>query len=287
MVLAAGLGTRFGGAKQWQCLGPKKLMLFEYSLLDAQQAGFTQAVVVVNPQAPLRELAQRLNDTLGKHFQVCFVTQPTLPGWSKPCGTAHAVWTGYQAVGQRHWVMVINADDYYGPTAFTLAYQHVMHFQDGSHPPLGLVAYRLGKTLSEHGPVARGICTVDAQQNLVHIHEHLGLQRTAAGITDQQGQSFDPAKPVSLNAWVLAPEWRQFLDTQAQAFLQEAAHGPTQEWFLPQVIYRWMTTQTATVRVMHSPDTWCGLTYAQDCTATAACLTEILQEPQHVKPPKG
>lgn len=267
VVLAAGLGSRYGDAKQVAAVGPGGEWLLEYAIHDALAAGFGQVVVVI--RAELRPpLAKRLEPLLRGRARLDWVEQRVdrvpagcfpIPGRAKPLGTGHALWC---CTSNLHGPFaVVNADDYYGATAFRLL---TAHFRTSREP--AMVGYRLGATLSASGSVNRGVCEVAAGGTLVHVTEFTGIERGDGAITgvapDGQRQTLGLDATVSLNCWGLWPNLLPDLDAGLRAYL---AHADTQsEYFLPHAIDHHLARSGQRLAVLPSADAWMGLTHPGD-----------------------
>ena len=279
VVLAAGLGSRYGDAKQIAGVGPHGEWLLEYARHDALAAGFGKIVLVIRPElrAPLQE---RLGPALRDRARVEFVVQSidhVPPGCtppaarSKPLGTGHALWCCKDALDGPF--AVINADDYYGAHAFALLAQH---FARSAEP--AMVGYRLDATLSAHGGVNRGVCDVDARGCLRGVSEITGIARDAdgklAGVApDGKQRTLADASIVSLNCWGLHPNLLPDLEAGLAAFLQHA--DARSEYFLPAAIDQHVASRDLALHVLPTPDHWLGLTYPGDRPHVEAALAAL------------
>lgn len=276
VILAAGLGSRYGASKQTAGIGPDGEWLLEYAIHDALSAGFTQVVMVIRSE--LREaLARRLAPHLAGRAELQFVEQsfdkvpagckvPT--NRSKPLGTGHALWCCTPLLHGPF--AVINADDYYGHDAFRLL---AAHFRTSGDP--AMVGYRLDQTLSTHGGVNRGVCRVDASGNLIDVHEYLAIARDPTGSVrgtapDGSSEVLAADTVVSLNCWGLTPALLPDLDAGLRAFLATA--GERDEYFLPHAITAHLATQRQPLAVLPTDETWLGLTYAADREHVASAV---------------
>jgi NDP-sugar pyrophosphorylase family protein len=264
LVLAAGLGARYGGLKQLEKFGPEGRTLLEYSLADALHHGHTRAIcTVLEENIPaLEELLRPLRPRMAIGFAVQRLADgPTsIPaGRKKPWGTAHAVFAARHLLDAPF--AVVNADDCYGAAAWTaLAAVLAQHPNEAA-----LVAYRLGKTLSPHGPVSRGVCQLDAGR-LVTIREFRRIGRGEGGnIADAaSGTVFSGAEPVSMNFWHLPPSFCHFLRRDGEAFFAGTADLETAEWTLPDAIGRWMAEERVAIWGTVTESPWCGITHPRD-----------------------
>lgn len=278
VILAAGLGRRYGNAKQVAGVGPHGEWMLEYAIHDALAAGFEQVVVVTRT-----ELRAALQQRLAAHLRVRgtlhFVEQSTskVPagcnapaGRRKPLGTGHALWCCAPLLDGPF--AVINADDYYGPNAFGLL---AKHFRTTARP--AMVGYRLASTLSRHGSVNRGVCHVDAQGHLLDVTEFTDIAARAGQLEGQAPdgtrQPLAPDAVVSLNCWGLLPDLLPGLERGLRAFLEHA--GPTDEFFLPHAITAHLQARHGALAVLPSRDTWLGLTYPNDRPGVVAALAAL------------
>ncbi len=266
VVLAAGMGSRYGGLKQVDPVGPSGEILLEYSVYDALRAGFDRLVCVIR-----RDLEEAFEASIGsrlrQHVAVEYAYQQlddlppgfTVPaGRSKPWGTGHAIWACRQLVQQPF--LAINADDYYGPDSFRM----LSEFLSQPGEDYAMVGFRLSNTLSEHGSVSRGLCRCDAQFWLEGVEEHTqivvgGNQIKSLGA----GQLLKGDEVVSMNFWGLRPSIFAELGQQFQEFL-EAGTGEKSELYIPSVLDRIIREGRGRVKVLTSPESWFGVTYPED-----------------------
>lgn len=277
VILAAGLGSRYGDAKQVARVGPDGEWLLEYAIHDALAAGFGDVVMVI--RAELRDsLQERLGPRVGNarlHLvdqspdQVPAGCEPSR-GRRKPLGTGHALWC---CAGLLHGPFaVINADDYYGRHAFRLLAEH---FRRGYGP--AMVGYRLGAALSEHGGVNRGVCRLGPDGFLEEVTEYTGIAMRAGRLTGTapggQREAIAPDRVVSLNCWGLLPELLPELEEGLRTFLADP--GDSREYFLPEAISRHLARHGRKLAVLPTDDTWLGLTYPDDYPKVVAALAAL------------
>ncbi len=275
VVMAAGIGSRYGGLKQVDPIGPSGEKIIDYSVYDAGRAGFGQVVFVIR-----REMEQDFRKQIGRRVEQQIDTRyvyqelESLPegfvvpeGRVKPWGTAHAVAACRDVV--RSPFAVINADDFYGPCAFQVLCNFLRQPQkDPGASEYCLVGYLLGNTLSEYGHVSRGVCEVAPDGTLRHIHERVKIQRFGDAIryTEDDGTWVDlPADSVvSMNMWGFTPSLFEALEAGFVKFLEERGSDPKAEYFLPEQVGRMVDAGQARVKVLRTEERWFGITYKQD-----------------------
>ena len=290
VVLAAGMGSRYGGLKQIDALGGNGEAILDYSIYDAYQAGFRTAVILIK-----EAIREDFMATVGKRLasspmEIRYAYQELnkLPaGYSvpegrvKPFGTGHAIICAGEEVGNAPFV-VINAEDFYGRTAFQKMYE----FLSAATDPFDycMVGYELGKTVTDNGSVARGVCSTDAQGNLTTITERTRIEKYPGGIHfTEDGETWTdlPADTtVSMNFMGFMPS---FLEEATELFpkaLDEIlAKNPLKgEYFLPAIVQQMLTEGRATMKVLTSPDKWYGVTYAADKPVVVAALKKMTED---------
>lgn len=288
LIMAAGMGSRFGGLKQLQSVGPRDELLMDYSLADAAEAGFGKAVFVIRPEMEKDFRAIVLPRVpAGMKAHLVFQEKADLPGdgpvgmdlslRTKPWGTGQAVWAARNKLAEAF--LVLNADDYYGKTVFT---KMAAALRQGSPRNYFLAGYRLAKTLSPNGGVSRGVCEVDSVSGrLVKVVEYKGLARQGDGrIKDEEGDRvFSDESMVSMNAWGCQPDIFSLLEEEFGAFLR-AGETPVKggEFYLPSAIQAGVDREYCEVRVLPVEDEWIGVTYPEDLEPARRQLRE-LREP--------
>lgn len=285
VVLAAGMGSRYGGLKQIDPVGPGGEIVIDYSVYDALRAGFGRMVFVIR-----RDIEAAFRSVIEPHFAgrvaVDYVFQELAdlpPGHqvpaarSKPWGSAHAIWTCRHALAEPFGV--INADDFYGRRSFDILAEQVRAL-DPATGAYCLVAFPLGNTLSDHGAVSRGICHVDPQGCMETIVEHLAVERHAGGVRFRDGDRWGAltgAEPVSMNMWGFTPVLFDQLGRDFTAFLQRAGDRPKAEFFIPDVVDHAIRRRESRVRVVLSPEKWLGVTYPDDKPAVAHGIRRLIE----------
>ena len=275
LIMAAGMGSRFGGNKQTARLGPNGELLLHYSMYDAARAGFDKVVFVIK-RAMEEEFRSLVEDGIPKGMEVHYAFQEfdNLPGGftppegrTKPYGTVHAVLAAKEFIHEPF--AVINADDYYGQDAFFTMAESLRGMQ-GQEQAASMVAYCLKNTVSENGSVTRGVCEKDAQGNLTKVTETYGIKPFPDGTIrdvhdDESGVILDPDALVSMNFWGLTPWFFQAAKKDLIAFLHSEGGDPLKkECVLPQEIDHLMHTDGLTVEVLQTEAVWFGVTYLAD-----------------------
>jgi NDP-sugar pyrophosphorylase family protein len=288
--MAAGIGSRYCGLKQIDPVGPYNEIIIDYSLYDALRAGFGEVVFVINKDID-KAFRERVGRNIESRCKVTYVLQrlENVPAWftvpdsrKKPWGTAHAVLCCKHAVTSPF--AVINADDFYGRSSFQSLYQYLNGAQEhnGSYD-FCMIGYVLNKTLTEHGHVARGICTVDQEGFLANIRERIHIERFDQTIRyTEDGESWIEIpgdSVVSMNMWGFSPALFEELDMRFTRFLQENAHIPQNaEFLIPEVVNDLLEEQKATVKVLPTQERWFGVTYRQDKSKVKQAIQELIQD---------
>lgn len=293
VVMAAGMGSRYGGLKQIDPVGSQGEAILDFSLFDAHAAGFETAVIIIK-----EAIRKDFMDTVGKRLEKCpmeiryaYQELDKIPaGFSvpaertKPWGTCHAIMCAKEAIDGAPFA-VINADDYYGKSAFTTIYNALEKAADGNKLDLCMVGYLLGNTVTENGSVARGICVTDENNLLITIAEQTRIEMYEGGIhyTEDDGATWIDAPAstvVSMNMWGYTPAMLQELEDRFPAFLEKAlATNPAKaEFFLPLAVEALLREEKATVKVLESPDKWYGVTYAADKPQVVAALKDMTEK---------
>ena len=279
VVMAAGMGSRYGGLKQIDPVGTQGEAILDYSVYDAHEAGF-ETVVIIIKEAIRKDFMDTVGARLAKapveiryaYQEIDKLPAPfTVPeGRVKPWGTGHAVLCGAEAIDGAPFA-VINADDYYGKEAFRIIYNNLCSVQDDRCYDYCMVGYQLGKTVTDNGSVARGVCTRDENGCLSRIVERTKIEKYPGGIhfTEDGGETWEDLSEdtiVSMNMWGFTPSFLQELKDRFPAFLEKAmvANPLKGEYFLPMPIEQLLTEEKARIRVLTTPDKWYGVTYAAD-----------------------
>jgi NDP-sugar pyrophosphorylase family protein len=274
LVLAAGIGSRYGGLKQTDPMGPGGATIIDYSIFDAIRAGFGRVTFIIR-----REMEDAFRETIASRFEsrievdyvyqemdACTGSFSIPPGRAKPWGTGHAVLVARDAIADPF--AVINADDFYGRTAFDLLCRHLDTARDTAVANYAMAGFILRNTLSEFGSVARGVCKCDEDNVLKKVTEITDIVKdgSRAKYRDETGKlhPLSGDETVSMNTWGFTPSVFDHLSRAFDEFLQERGYDTGAEFFLPTVINGLIATGTARVKVLPSADAWFGVTYPED-----------------------
>ena len=290
VVMAAGMGSRYGGLKQIDPVGSCGEAILDYSIYDAYEAGFRTCVIIIK-EAIRKDFMETVGARLEKspmEIRYAYQELTKLPagyavpeGRTKPWGTCHAVLCARDVIGDAPFA-VINADDYYGKSAFKVIYDYLT----GNREPYGycMVGFELGKTVTDHGSVARGVCVTDDKGYLAKIDERTRIEKYEGGIHfTVDGETWVDVAPettVSMNMWGYMPSFLAELEAGFPVFLDKAlVENPIKgEYFLPLAVDDLLRQKKATVRVLTSPDKWYGVTYAADKPMVVAALKGMTEE---------
>jgi NDP-sugar pyrophosphorylase family protein len=284
LVLAAGMGSRYGGLKQLDPVGPGGETLLDYSVQDAIRAGFDRVVFLIR-----REIEEAFRTQVGRRYEgrvavdYAFQQLDDLPGGftpptgrTKPWGTAHAVWCARHAVSAPF--AAINADDFYGADAFHQLGRFLAAVDPDANPAaFSMAGYRLEKTLSEHGTVARGVCEVGADGLLRGVEEFTDLARRPDGMIASGERTFAADTPVSMNFWGFTPQIFPLLEEVLREFLQTQGGSEKAECYIPSAVAAMIAAGAATVRVLPTSADWFGVTYREDRPRVVAALQALAQ----------
>jgi len=286
VVMAAGIGSRYGGLKQIDPVGPSGEIMIDYSVFDAIRAGFGKVIFILR-----REIEEAFRETIGrtieKHIDTAYVFQDltALPAGrtvpvdrTKPWGTGHAVLCAAEAISVP--CAVINADDFYGAASFQALAEHLRGAKDADGAyDYAMTGFVLGNTLTEHGHVARGVCDVDAEGRLQSIVERTRIERfgSAVRFSEDDGRTWtdiDARSVVSMNLWGFTPSILAELRERFGAFLDANQNRPKAEFFIPTVVNELLAEGKATVRVLPTNEAWLGVTYQDDRPAVQKAIRE-------------
>lgn len=295
VVLAAGLGSRFGGVKQLAPVGPSGEVIIDYSIHDAIAAGFTKIVFILREDifADFREvLGNRLEErfrALGVKWEYVFQKLEEAPeGRTKPWGTGQALLACKGALHEPF--AVINADDYYGCEAYEKAADFLRAMDPAKPMDFGMVGFILQNTLSDNGGVTRGVCTRNADGYLTKIVETSNIVRTADGAAVQEEaalRSIDVDSLVSMNMWMLTPAFLDVLGGGFAAFRKTLKNQLKDEYLLPSVVDELLQAGRATVRVLSTGERWFGVTYKEDLPAVQNAIRALHDKGVYSEPLYG
>jgi NDP-sugar pyrophosphorylase family protein len=282
LVLAAGMGSRYGGLKQIDPVGPHGETIMDYSIFDALRAGFEKVAFVIRKEMD-EAFRRSITARFKSHVQVEYVFQEldalppgfTVPeGRTKPWGTTQAILSAAEAI--REPFAAINADDFYGAESFAVLAQHL---QSGT-ADYAMVGFVLRNTLSEFGSVARGICRKDAQGFLESIVERTNIARDFEGVkstsTDGSVTLFSGDEDVSMNMWGFTVRVLEQLHDVFEQFLREQGTDLRAECYLPDAVSQLVKTGLARVRVLHTHDAWFGVTYREDRPQVVESIRQLV-----------
>ena len=288
VIMAAGMGSRFGGLKQIAPMDEQGHIIMDFSIFDAKRAGFEKVVFIIKEENEA-DFREAIGNRIQNEIEVAYVYQDlkNLPegfevpeGRVKPWGTAHAVLSAMKVVDGPF--AVINADDYYGRDAFQKIYDYLSTHQDDEKYRYAMVGYELGNTLTENGHVSRGVCTVDENGYLEKVVErtHIEKRGEGAAFTEDNGETWTEVSVdsiVSMNMWGFSASFMQEIQNGFKAFLTEGlASNPMKcEYYLPTVVSNLLAAEKATVAVLTSADKWYGVTYKEDKPVVVAAIQKM------------
>jgi NDP-sugar pyrophosphorylase family protein len=294
LVLAAGMGSRYGGLKQLDRFGPSGETIMDYAVHDARAAGFAKVVFVIR-RALEPAFRASVGDRYAGRIAVDYVFQElddlpsgftVPPGRTKPWGTAHAIWCARRAIAEPF--LSINADDYYGKRAFEAVAGHLLR-SSGRPADYCMVGYPILQTLSAHAPVTRAVCKVDALGFLESLVERAQVERAGdrARCVDDTGAArfLDGDEVVSMNCWGFTPSVFDHLERHLARFLERPGATPDRaECLIPVVVGDLIAERAATVRVLPTSDVWFGVTHPADKAAVTKALREMVARGDYPSP---
>ena len=288
-LLAAGMGSRYGGLKQLDGLGPNGETIMDYSIYDALQAGFGKIVWVIRKDFEEQFRTQILAKYADKvPCELCFQALDALPegftvpeGRQKPWGTNHAVMMGKDVIKEPF--AVINCDDFYGRDAFMKIGKFLADLPEGSKNKYSMVGFRCCNTLSENRSVARGVCEFDDNHHLVEVVERTEIMRVDGKISYKENDvwtALDENVPVSMNMWGFTPDYFAHSEAYFKEFLSDPKNieNLKAEFFIPLMVSKLIKEGTSTVEVLDTTSKWFGVTYAADRDATVARIKRLVDE---------
>ncbi len=273
-VLAAGMGSRYGGLKQLDGLGPNGETIMDYSIFDAIRGGFGKIVFVIRKDFE-EDFRKIVLSKYENHIpvEVVFQALDNLPaGYTcpedrvKPWGTNHAVLMGKDVIKEPF--AVINADDFYGRDSFAVLGKYLSELPEGSVNKYSMVGFRVGNTLSESGSVARGVCSADAEGDLATVVERTEIMRINGVVSykDENGEwvGIEDNTPVSMNMWGFTPDYFKYSEEYFTEFLDANKENLKAEYFIPLMVNKLVNEKTASVKILDTTSKWFGVTYAAD-----------------------
>lgn len=295
VIMAAGMGSRYGGLKQIESIDPFGHTLIDYSIYDAMEAGFEEITFVIKKEIEADFLSVMEPHLKGKDLKVNYVYQELykLPegyevpiGRVKPWGTAHAVLCCKDVINAPF--AVINSDDYYGKSAFRDIYKFLSELPENSSHSYGMIGYRLGNTVSPSGSVSRGVCMQNDNGELTHIAERSRIMPEGDKIyfyENEERVELDPNSLVSMNFWGFDKSFVDECENHFISFLDETLATDPQkgEFYLPKVVASLISEGSITVKVMESRDCWYGVTHKEDHASVKAAFTEMLEKGEYPK----
>ncbi|MBK8955758.1 MAG: nucleotidyltransferase [Saprospiraceae bacterium] len=281
LILAAGMGSRYGGLKQMDSFGPGGQTIIDFSIYDAVLAGFEEIVFVIRRSFADAFIAQ-MDQKWSAKVRLKYVFQETdelpdldftIPERSKPWGTAHAVWVARNEIAGPFGV--INADDFYGREALMVLYQIL---KNSNH--YALIAYPIVDTLSENGSVNRGVCKVDSNKRLIEIKECRNIQSSPVISFTEHGKEtiLDEGTLVSMNMWALQSDFFCWSELYFIDFLKSNGQDAASEFYIPDVIQRLMHEQNKLIDVVPSGSKWYGVTYQEDKPAVETAFLKMIEQ---------
>ena len=290
LLLAAGMGSRYGGLKQLDGLGPNGETIMDYSIYDAIKAGFGKIVFVIR-----KDFEQDFRDKILSKYEghipaeLCFQSLEDLPeGFEcpkdrvKPWGTNHAVLMAKDIIKEPF--CVINCDDFYNRDAFEVLGKYLADLPEGSKNKYAMVGFRIGNTLSENGTVARGVCSKDANGNLATVVERTEVMRVNGPVCykDEQGEwvAVEDNTPVSMNMWGFTPDYFEHSEKFFKTFLSDKKNMENlkAEFFIPLMVNELINNKVSTVEVLDTTSKWFGVTYAADRESVVAKIEKLIAD---------
>ncbi len=283
-VLAAGMGSRYGGLKQMDGLGPNGETIMDYSIFDAVRGGFGKVVFVIR-----HTFEQDFREKIIKKYENVVPVELVFqeldylpegialnPDRVKPWGTNHAVLMGKDAIKEPF--AVINADDFYGRESFAILAEYLTSIE-GKANDYCMVGYRVGNTLSESGSVARGICETNEEEFLTSVVERTHIERVGEEVMFKEGEEWTAVSenaPVSMNMWGFTPDYFEHSESYFVQFLKDNADNIKAEFFIPLLVNDLIQSGTARVKVLDTPSKWFGVTYAEDRPSVVAKINNLI-----------
>ena len=289
LILAAGMGSRFGGLKQVEPIGPHGEAIIDYSIYDAIRAGFGKVVFVIR-ESFADAFKEKFDNLLKDKIEVEYVYQEldklpagfTLPeGREKPWGTAHAILVAKDVINEPF--CALNADDFYGANAYKVMSEFLTSSSDDSE--YSMVGYRMKATLSEFGSVSRGICDVDENQNLLKIVETFTIVKRDNQVisieADKSETQLTGNESVSMNNWGFKPSIFKKLESMFIDFLKAEIDKPKSEMYIPSVVFELINKNLASAKVLEANSPWFGVTYKEDKPFVVNKIKELIEQGEY------
>lgn len=290
LLLAAGMGSRYGGLKQLDGLGPNGETIMDYSIYDAIKAGFGKIVFVIRKDFE-KDFKEKILSKYEGHIpaELVFQSLDALPegfavpeGREKPWGTNHAVMMAKDVIKEPF--CVINCDDFYNRDSFMVIGKLLSELPDNAKNAYAMVGFRVGNTLSENGTVARGVCSTDENELLTTVVERTEIMRVDGKVCykDEQGQwvAIADNTPVSMNMWGFTPDYFDYSEAYFKEFLSDEKNRTNlkAEFFIPLMVNKLVNDKTATVKVLDTTSKWFGVTYSADREGTVERIQSLINE---------
>ena len=284
LILAAGMGSRYGGLKQIDGIGPNEEPIIEYSIYDAIQSGFGKIVFVIRKEfdEAFRSRFSKFEDMI----EVAYVYQPVqldivgheMVERQKPWGTSHAVLVAKDVINEPF--AVINADDYYGANSFKIMADFLN--RECSPTLMSMMGYVLENTLSEHGTVNRGVCEVNINNELIEVVERTKIAKVNGqvefGVGQEVGHKLNPKASVSMNYWGFHPSIFDHIEKGLRAFMIQHAQDPKAEYYIPTIVTDLINDGAMAVKVIPTDDTWFGVTYKEDKPMAVESIAQQIEK---------
>ena len=294
LIMAAGMGSRYGGLKQLDGVGPKGETIMDFSIYDAIRCGFADVVFVVREKFR-EEFEEKVASKFKGKVKYSIVTQEpdNLPKGFKPKAPREKPWGTGQAVLSAKDVIkrpfaVINSDDFYGRDSFKVLADYLSSIKKGEKGNFCMVGFHLKNTLSESGSVSRGICTVDKDGLLVKVEEHSNIRKEGRKIVGENlkgiEHSLKPSTSTSMNMWGFTSDYMAESEVLFKEFLKQNIDEPKKEFYVPSVVSTMIQEGMATVKVIETPSAWFGVTYKEDREKVVAKLKEMTENGTYPSP---